>query len=235
MRKQLLKDYLSVLMIFAIVGLPSLSHAQKWEVLFDGTNTNAWKSVKSEDFPKQGWLVENKELVVLSGGKGGDIITKKSYSDFILEFQFKLTKGANTGVKYFVNELLSNASGKRSIVGLEYQLIDDFNYPGPVADNVPEGLTSAVYLLYPAENKNYKGHGKWQKAKIVSKGDLVEHWLNGKKVLSLERGSKDFKNRVAKTKFKEFSNFGEAQTGQILIQDHGGQAYFKNIRIKALQ
>ncbi|MGC4233327.1 MAG: DUF1080 domain-containing protein, partial [Niabella sp.] len=115
-------------------------------------------------------------------------------------------------------------------------LIDDENYPGGAAESkMPEGLTGALYLIYPANKKKKFFTNNWNTAKIVKKGNTVEHWLNGAKILSYKLGSKDFKEKVGKTKFKEYPDFATADSGYILLQDHGDVAYFKDIKIRKLK
>lgn len=207
-----------------------------WELLFDGQDPNAkWKSIRADSFPAAGWVVEDGVLVLQPGRQGGDIITREQFSDFELALEFKLTDSANTGIKYFVSPL-ENAKGDTVLNGPEYQLIDDFKHESVKGGISPETSTASVYLLYVPQGKELYETGRWNEAKIVSKGTHVEHWLNGKKVLEYQRGSAEFKARVAGTKFSEYRTpYGESPQGHILLQDHNDEAHFRNIRIRRLE
>lgn len=210
--------------------------AEGWELLFDGKDPNIrWRSIKEDRFPAAGWTIENEALVLLPGRKGGDIITREQFSDFELVLDYKLADSANTGIKYFVSEL-KNGKGKIELNGPEFQLIDDYKHETVKDNKSPETSTGSLYLLYAPEGKKLNNPGEWNQAKIVSKGKNVEHWINGKKVLSYERGSEEFRKLVANTKFKEYqAPYGEAASGYILLQDHKDKAYFRNIKIKRLK
>ena len=170
----------------------------------------------------------------MQGRKGGDIVTKEKYSNFDLEWEFNLTDKANSGIKYFVNQVKSNNSNQYSAKGIEYQIIDDQNYPEVKDDPTGTSSTGSVYLIYAPKNKKLLPPGKWNKARILVNGSHTEHWLNGVKVAEYERGSQDFNDRVAQTKFNEFPEFAKAESGHIMLTDHGDTVYFKNIRIKRL-
>lgn len=167
-------------------------------------------------------------------GNGGDIITTGQYSDFELSWEWKmLTKGGNSGVKYFVKEGLSG--NNKYGAGLEYQILDDENFSWMLDGRMKPGdyrTLASLYEIYPATNKAPKPLGEWNHSRILVQGKHVEHWLNGIKVLEYERGSEDFRKRVAESKFKTFENFGEAAEGHILLQDHGTKMAFRNIKIK---
>ena len=170
-----------------------------WEILFDGKNLDHWRSVRSDSFPSEGWVIEGGALVL--NGKGGDIITREKYGDFELTWEFNLTQEANSGIKYFVDSLRHQETGQISFNGPEFQIIDDTNHEAIKDD--PEGLssTASLYLLYAPENKTLNPSGEWNEARIVAKDGQVEHWLNGTKVLSYQRGSADFLERKSETKF----------------------------------
>lgn len=201
----------------------------------DKLDLSIWRSISGEGFPSAGWTVKDNVLTLSSGKLGGDIITKEKYSDFDLQLDFKLAPSANTGLKYFV-ELLTSGKGKKVIgIGPEFQLIDDFNHPEVKDNKHPEGSTAALYLIYaPNADKKLKPAGQWNTARVVAKGTKVEHWLNGKKVLTYQRGDQEFKELVVKTKFKANPGFGEVKEGHILLQDHGDEASFRNIKLKRL-
>jgi len=207
-----------------------------WELLFDGKDPNIrWRSVKGDTFPTAGWAIENEALVLLPGRKGGDVITREQFSDFELLLDYKLADSANTGIKYFVSEL-KNEKGKVELNGPEFQLIDDYKHESVKDNKSPETSTGSLYLLYAPKDKVLNKPGEWNQVKIISKGKHVEHWINGKKVLSYERGSEEFRKLVADTKFKTYKTpYGEATFGHILLQDHKDKAYFRNIKIRRLK
>ncbi len=204
-----------------------------WEVLFDGKSVDKWKGKSEPGFPKKGWKIENGLLYLAENG-GGDIITKEKYSDFELVFQFNLTEGANSGIKYFVDTLVNQETGDIMVNGPEYQIIDDYNNEHVKDD--PNGLssTASVYLLYAPVNKKLNPHGQWNTGRLIAKNGRVEHWLNGARVVKYKRGSKDFLKRKAGTKFRNDKNYGELKSGHILLTDHNDTVYFKDIKIRRL-
>jgi hypothetical protein len=207
-----------------------------WKLLFDGVSTNGWRGAYKETFPEKGWVVKDGELSVLpSDGaestNGGDIVTLDEYSNFELVADFKITEGANSGIKYYVTEKENN---KGSAIGLEFQILDDKNHPDAKLGRDGNRTISSLYDLMTAKGKRVNPIGQWNTARIVSKNNHVEHWLNGMKVLEYERGSKEFRDLVAMSKYKDWPNFGEASKGRILLQDHGNQVSFRSLKIREL-
>jgi len=211
---------------------PGKGKALEWEILFDGKNMDKWRAKSGTSFPLSGWKIEDGLLFL--DGMGGDIITREKYSDFELVFDFNMTEGSNSGVKYFVDTIVNSETGNIMVNGPEYQIIDDYNYPG-IRDD-PDGLssTASAYLLYAPENKKLNPFGEWNTGKIVVKGARVEHWLNGIRVVTYKRGSKDFLKRKATTKFSNDLDYGELESGHILLTDHNDRVYFRNIKIRKL-
>ncbi len=216
-----------------------------WKLLFDGESTEHWRGVYKESFPQKGWVVHNAALTVLESGgaesqHGGDIVTKEEYSDFELTLEVKLTEGANSGIKYYVTENEKDEN-PGSAFGLEFQILDDDAHPDAKKGRNGNRTIGSLYDMKPAsEDKVVKPIGEWNKVRLVSKDNHVEHWLNGKKVLEYERGSEAFREMVAKSKYsgdnyKAYGGpFGEAEKGHILLQDHGNRVSYKNIKIKRL-
>ena len=214
-------------------SLVAKEKADKWEWLFDGKNTDQWIGVNSNKFPATGWVIENKTLV-MAGKGGGDIITRGKYDNFELVFEFNLTPLANSGLKYFVGNVKNKQTGKITVNGPEYQIIDDYNHPEIKDQKNGKGSTAALYLVYAPQNKKLLPAGQWNQARIIANGKHVAHWLNGVKVVDYEKGSQDFRERMATTKFKDYENYGQATGGHILLTDHGDKVYFRNIKIKRL-
>ena len=211
-----------------------------WNLLFDGATTNGWRGAYKETFPTGGWQVKDGLLTVLSSeGKesanGGDIVTLKEYGAFDLSFEFKLTPGANSGVKYFVT-LSENNSG--SAIGLEYQVLDDTLHPDAKLGHDGNRTLASLYDLIKANKQPRFIHkiGEWNTGRVVVyPNNHVEHYLNGIKVLEYDRGSQAYKDLVATSKYKVWPNFGEAKQGHILIQDHGNKVSYRSIKIKVLK
>jgi hypothetical protein len=213
-----------------------------WKLLWDGKTTTGWVGAYKDHFPDKGWRIHDGILTVVGsqgkeGGVGGDIVTTNEYGAFDLSFDFKLTPGANSGVKYFVT-LASDEKNPGSAIGLEYQLLDDALHPDAKLGRNGDRKLASLYDLIPSNKpKNIvRPIGQWNTGRIVVyPNNHVEHYLNGVKVLEYERGSKAFRDLVAISKYKVWKNFGEAPRGHILLQDHGNEVSFRNIKIKILK
>ncbi len=218
----------------------------EWHALFDNADVRAWRSARGDAFPAKGWTVEGGVLSVVGAGGGesaggGDLLTRERFSSFELTVDFRLTPGANSGIKYFVQPDLHpiDASGKPaatgSAIGCEFQLLDDERHPDAKLGRDGNRTLASLYDLIPAAaDKPNRAIGEWNTARIVARGAHVEHWLNDAKVLEYERGSDDFRALVARSKYKDISGFGEWRDGHVLLQDHGDPVSFKNVRIRRL-
>jgi hypothetical protein len=213
----------------------SVKQEKKQEWLFDGTSTDAWRSIDSDSFPEIGWETEGETLIVKAAEgnipAGADIITKKMYSNFILELDYKLTTHANSGIKYFVVTNIPGFEGQ--FLGLEYQIIDEASYTEEeLGNSFGNHKTGSLYELIPApKTKLMNPAGEWNHIKLLVDGKHVEHWLNGKKMLEYERGSDSFRALVAKSKYHVYENFGESPGGHILLQGHNGEVAYRSIKI----
>lgn len=204
-----------------------------WKLLFNGKDLDGWTSVGKDTPPAQGWAIENGILSVKKEGnkRGGDIITRDEYSDFDLMVDFRITEGANSGIKYFFTQY-----EKGGWLGLEYQILDDENHPDAKLGRDGNRLEGGLYDMLPTSPKKVNPTGEWNQARIVAKGTKVTHYLNGKKILSFDRSSEAYKKAWQLSKYKDCQPmFGNVKAGHILLQDHGDVVSFRNVKIKSLK
>lgn len=229
--------------IFVVNLIPNnLSEQEKAngvKLLFDGTSTKGWRGAYKKGFPEKGWEIADGVLhVKKSGGgestNGGDIVSEDQFGAFDLQFEFKLTEGANSGVKYFVTEKEGNEG---SAIGLEYQILDDEKHPDAKQGAVGNRTLASLYDLIPSLKikRGLRKVGEWNSGRIVVYPDnRVEHWLNGYKVVEYQRGTPIYNALVARSKYAQWENFGMAEKGRILLQDHGDEVFFRSIKIRTL-
>lgn len=211
--------------------------AEGWTLLWDGKSTKGWRGAKLDAFPKKGWVIENGILKVLKsdGGEstnGGDIVTELKYRNFELKVDFKITEGANSGIKYFVDTKLNMGEG--SSIGCEFQILDDKKHPDAKRGRNGNRKLASLYDLIPAPAKKPFRKGFFNTALIKVNGNHVEHWLNDVKLIEYERNNQMWDALVQYSKYRVWNNFGNAAEGHILLQDHGDEVWFKNIKIKVL-
>ncbi|MCX6335720.1 MAG: DUF1080 domain-containing protein [Bacteroidetes bacterium] len=217
-----------------------LEKAQGFSLLFNGVDLTGWRDVLKQTPPQKGWVVENGLLHILPsdsiGPKYGDLLTVNQYKAFELVFDFKLTEGANSGIKYFVTE---SAQSQRAGLGLEYQILDDARHPDAKMGVEGNRTLGSLYDLIPSvqvEPRFQKKIGEWNQGKIiVYPNNKVEHWLNGFKVVEYERGNNIYKVLVAHSKYAKNKKFGMGEQTPILLQDHNNSVYFRSIKIRELK
>jgi 3-keto-disaccharide hydrolase len=203
-----------------------------WVQLFDGKDLKGWRGYKKPDATETRWKVEDGLLTLPSNGAGDthgarDLITDATFEQFDLRWEWKISQGGNSGVKYFVLEDRPDA------IGHEYQLIDDERHAD--AKIGPHRQTAALYDVFPAHDRPMKPAGEWNTSEVIVKGTHVTHVLNGKTVLEYDLGSPTLTAAIEKSKFKGIERFGKPQNGHILVQDHGDQVWYRKIEIKTLK
>ena len=209
---------------YILAGMVMMAAGGGSRVLFDGTNTDAWRGYKRDAFPTRGWLVKDGTLSPIVGGDKVDLVTKDVYKDFDLELEWKVGPVGNSGVMYDVAE----TEIEPYWTGPEMQVLDDVGHK-----DGKESTTSAgsLYALVGPKGKVLKPVGEWNKARLVKKGNHVEHWLNGTKIVEYELGSPALAALIADSKFKDWKRFGKEGQGHIVLQHHGDPAWFRNVRI----
>ncbi|MEJ7589852.1 MAG: family 16 glycoside hydrolase, partial [Ferruginibacter sp.] len=233
--------------IFVINTIPNnLSLPEKrsgMRLLWDGKTTAGWRGAYKTTFPEKVWYIENGTLNVKAStgaesANGGDIVTTEEFGAFDLQFEFKLTDTANSGVKYFVTEKENNQG---SAIGLEYQVLDDDKHADAKLGSIGNRTTASLYDLIPSlkitEGRREKlPVGEWNRGRIVVYPDnQVEHWINGWKVVEYQRGTPYFYALVARSKYKDWVDFGMSPKGRILLQEHGSHVSFRSIKIRELK
>ena len=203
---------------------------QGWKLLFDGKTKNGWRYYQNK--PSKSWEVNNGTLhskgsAANYGSINADLMTKDQYDNFELSVDYKISPKGNSGILYLVTEALESSY----LSGPEYQIIDDINFPEKLED---WQKTGANYAMNPAPDAEPKAVGEWNTARIIVNKGHVEHWLNWKKIVEYEIGSEEWKKNKMNGKFKDATGYGMAKKGYIALQDHGSEAWFKNVKIRKL-
>jgi Domain of Unknown Function (DUF1080) len=217
--------------------LSARERAAGWKLLWDGRTSAGWRGAKLTTFPAQGWEMRDGVLSVLQtegreAAAGGDIVTVDEYENFELTLEYRLTRGANSGIKYFVNTALNTGAG--SAIGCEFQLLDDAVHPDAKLGVNGNRTNAGLYDLIPPRNVRFNGIEAWNRARIVVRGTHVEHWLNGFRTVEYERGTQEWRALVDHSKYTIWPNFGEAKRGNILLQDHGNAVSFRSVKLRPL-
>ncbi|MBM3884147.1 MAG: DUF1080 domain-containing protein [Verrucomicrobia bacterium] len=205
--------------------LAEAERAAGWRLLFDGQTTAGWRGFKKPGFPDRGWLVEEGCLKHGARAGGGDIITEATFDEFDFQFEWRIGQRANSGVKYFITE------SRGGPVGHEYQVIDDVAQGYRLAGD--KHRTGTFYDVLPLQAlAEPKPPGAFNQSRIVVADQRVEHWLNGAKILEYELNSDALRAAIDKSKFKDVPGFGTRFKGHLLLQDHGGEVWYRNLKIR---
>lgn len=197
-----------------------------WQLLWNGKDLSGWKSNSTKGDMNKGWKAVDGELVIMARSGAGDIITEKRYHDFELSIDFKITEGANSGIKYFI--------GENGSVGCEFQILDDENHPDAKMGFNGNRRLGSLYDLIPADGWALASKRDWNTARIVVRGNHVEHWLNGVKILEYEKNNDMWDTIVSHSKFAKVENFAGGDGGHILLQDHNDEVHYRNLKIREL-
>jgi len=211
-------------------ALSAQEQAEGWQLLFNGKHLSGWEITRGS-LPEEEWQVVRRELSIRPDVKSHrDIISDQQYTNFDLRLDFKLTEGANSGIKYFFTQYEEGGW-----LGPEFQIIDNDNHPDAKLGIDGNRRLAALYDLLPVTHQVAVKVGEWNHARIVANGSTVTHYLNGKEVLTYNRNSPEFERARQQSKFKDVKpTFGSLSTGHILLQDHGDLVFFKNVKIKPL-
>jgi len=218
-------------------------NAGEWVTLFDGESFTGWRGVGLDSVPAGHWVIEDGTIHKVASGavataadgqplEGGDIMTVGTYRDFELAIEWKVSPGANSGIKYNVSEEMSTGSPPiHAALGFEYQVLDDDLHPD--ARVGPNRTAGALYdLVPPVSDKPLRPVGTFNEARIVFRRGHGEHWLNGRKVAEYDLGSTAFDSALTVSKYAPIDGFAELRAGHIVLQDHGDDVWFRNIRIR---
>jgi hypothetical protein len=227
----------TLLLLISILGLTVAAYAQndhQWHYLFNGESVDELRGYKMQDFPFGAWKIENHALVAQTDVPNVDFLTKETYTDFDLTFEWAVSKAGNSGVFYNVQENSAHQSGNGNspnwLDNFEMQLLDDIDFN----DHEPRRSAGSLYDLIAPQNKQLKKAGDFNTARLLVNHGHVEQWLNGKKVVEYELGSKELTDLINGSKYKNNPNFAKSVSGHIMFQHHGQKVWLKNIKIKRL-
>ncbi|HKJ67057.1 MAG TPA: DUF1080 domain-containing protein [bacterium] len=219
--------------------------AEGWQLLFDGESFDGWTGLGRDAVPTQYWTVQGGHLNKMESDKvptaadgqpliGGDLMTVNTYENFELQFDWKISPGGNSGVKYNVSEELSTSHDPQyAALGYEYQVLDDAEHPD--AEDPTHRAGGLYDLIAPNENKDLNPAGEYNHSRIVFDGTHGEHWLNGEKILEYDINSPEFKQIFAESKYADIEGFREKKNGHIVLQDHIDAVWYRNIKIRVLE
>ena len=223
----------SISLILLINGIAN-AQTGKWETLFDGGSTSKLRGYQMDSFPGKAWKVENGALVTQTGVPNIDLVTKETYKNFELVFDWKVSKAGNSGIFFHMKETLAhqsdNGNSPNWLDNFEMQILDDIGFK----DTAAIRSAGSLYDLIIPQHKKLKPVGEYNTAKLIVKGNHVEHWINGNKVVEYEMGSPEIAALIAKSKYGKNPNFGKSPDGLIMFQHHGEKVWLKNIKVRRL-
>ncbi|MDO1447018.1 DUF1080 domain-containing protein [Rhodocytophaga aerolata] len=226
--------YLMVLLLGLCSGQLQAQKSGNWITLFDGKSTEQLRGYKMDRFPTQAWKVEEGALVTQTGVPNIDLVTKDSYKDFELVFEWKVSKAGNSGVFFHVQEVADMQSGNGNsanwLHNFEMQILDDINFD----DKEPKRSAGSLYDLIAPQNKKLNPVGEYNEARLVVSKGHVEHWLNGAKVVEYTIGSDALNQLISNSKFNTNPTFAKSTNGHIMFQHHGQKVWLKNIKVRKL-
>ncbi|MBC8868853.1 MAG: DUF1080 domain-containing protein [Planctomycetes bacterium] len=198
------------------------AHAQQTIPLFDGKTLDGWTTIDGKPVTR-GWETVDGAMHLLENAGAGNIVTAKEYGDFDLRFEWKISEGGNSGIKYRVRRF------DKRVLGCEYQILDDGGHPD---GQTPKKSTGSLFdVCAPNADKRLEPAGEYNSSRIVVRGDHVQHWLNGDLILAVRIGSPDWDAKKARSKFSKVPGFGENRNGKIMLTDHGDEVWYRNIKI----
>jgi len=225
--------------------LTETEKADGWILLFDGKTFGGWRGLGRDGIPEGHWTIEDDAIKKIPSAEvplqddgqplqGGDLLTVDTYLDFEFNFEWKISPGGNSGIKYNVSEEMSTANPPRhAALGFEYQVLDDDLHPDALVSVTHQA--GALYNLKSAEAKVLKPVGEYNAARILFRGQHGEHWLNGKKILEYDLDSEDFQARLQKSKYRGYSGFADKREGHIVLQDHTDAVWFRNLKLRKIK
>jgi len=225
-------------------ALTAAERAAGWRLLFDGRTLRGWRGLGYDSVPTAHWVVGEGTIKKIASGKvpklpdgqpqsGGDLMTVQTFGDFELTWEWRVTPGANSGLKYNVSEELSLANApNHAALGFEYQILDDDRH---VDGKLATHRAGALYdLIAPSRPTHVHPVGEWNQSKLVFRGTHGEHWLNGEKLLEFDLGTARMDSALAVSKFRSIPGFATRRKAHIVLQDHGDEVYFRNIKVRDL-
>lgn len=233
-----------VIVMYPANTLSDSERRDGWRLLFDGKTFDGWRGLGYDSVPTAHWKIENGTIRKLADGQvprmpdgqpaaGGDLMTRDTFRDFELTWEWKISRAGNSGVKYNVSEEISMANApNHAALGFEYQMLDDSLHED---NKVPSHRTGALYdLIPPNAGKILAPVGEWNTSRILFRGNHGEHWLNGKKVVEFELGTPQMDSLIAQSKYRDIKGFAQKRAGHIVLQDHVDEVYFRSIKIRVL-
>lgn len=239
----------------AMADTDSLAHntlseqerSEGWRLLFDGTSFNGWRGLGSDSVPSAHWTIEDGTIKKIPSGDvpvqadgqptaGGDLITTETFGDFELAFDWRVSEGGNSGIKYNVSEELSMSEPPASAaLGFEYQILDDDRHPDANAGVDGNRKAGGLYdLIGAGDAKPINPPGEWNEGRIIFQGNHGEHWLNGEKVVEYDLGSARMDSLLAASKYADIAGFADRRDGHIVLQDHNDAVWFRNIKVRRI-